>query len=415
VPDLHRPRPTVQLQQSVVGTSSPKVTMTASMEQLFSRESRTKEDSQDQRSMCDHIVSPVSPAQRIKADMYIHRNLSPLPASQVVKVPRNDASGGSTQSWNRPTPVGHTDVLAYDNQCSKKSPQDVNCEDEDTIGLFLQGTWSKTQPLACSRLMEDTKSSDNKSSTQGTKQRSYNIAQTNNHVQPPLVPKFTVSEMLVRELFHEVDIDRTGRIDECELAMLLRKFSRSCKGLSEEKRKNLERRDELLESARWCIASFGTVDPDTVNWIDATSTVSALTKLFEEQTAVHNPGANQVLHNMVSMQEESDVTEVLTMFDAIDTDGCGYIDHEELECLLLKMGRKINVHFSRAQLTYQAEQIIKRFGDAWITPRRFYFADFIKMLLVEPWNVLLPPHVRASSSPIRVLTDAANSVKLQTR
>ena len=50
---------------------------------------------------------------------------------------------------------------------------------------------------------------------------------------------------------------------------------------------------------------------------------------------------------------EDAIVEVLRMFDSIDTDGCGYIDHEELECLLLKMARKVDIHFSRAQLTFQ--------------------------------------------------------------
>ena len=40
-------------------------------------------------------------------------------------------------------------------------------------------------------------------------------------------------------------------------------------------------------------------------------------------------------------------------FDAVDVDGCGYINHDELECLLLKVGRAVGKQFSRTEITDQ--------------------------------------------------------------
>ena len=58
--------------------------------------------------------------------------------------------------------------------------------------------------------------------------------------------------------------------------------------LCPEQRKRLEKRKNLLETARWCISSFGDVSS-----IDASSTISAVSKLFEEEAVPSTPGSNQ--------------------------------------------------------------------------------------------------------------------------
>ena len=89
-----------------------------------------------------------------------------------------------------------------------------------------------------------------------------------------------------------------------------------------------------MQAAGSMLGSFGSTSINGAHTIDLDGTMTALRQVLGAESPAEASQACDPVGAPVELVQSAQ-----EMFNQIDTDGCGYIDQEELECLLLKLGR----------------------------------------------------------------------------
>ena len=217
----------------------------------------------------------------------------------------------------------------------------------------------------------------------------------------PTPPKPASAEVSrVQNLFTDADADNSGYVDETELEAMVKNLVASAAA-------NLDAAFETDNIHRTCRAAMekhgddGLLSLDRfVQMVSSKPFVGLVGSGVRDELVLKAGELRSIASPRRSRPEPSEAQayfrEVKAMFDTADKDASGRLEGDELADLIVEMHKKAGKQIEGKVRFGLVETVRKQAAGVDANDRGLDLAQFMRVLMFEPWCDLLEPHLRSS-------------------